>query len=78
MRTVDPWLIVLRLTPHPRLSAFGLMDDGVCVGNAGKDATVNRGYYSWFAEDDSVVMTLRWPSVSGYAVPDGESAARPK
>jgi hypothetical protein len=25
--------------------------------------------HSWFAEDDSVVMTLRWPSVSGYAVP---------
>ena len=137
----------------PRLLAFGLMDDGVYVGNAGKDATVNRGWllghfmeqddprrsdavevkwgvhprgeqraqwvqgevrtallvlvtgrfrmefpgrsvlleqqgdyvvwgqgvdHSWFAEDDSVVMTLRWPSVSGYAVPDGESAARPK
>jgi len=135
------------------------MDDGVYVGSAGKDATVNRGWllghfieqgdprhsdavevkwgvhprgerraqwvrgevrtallvlitgrfrmefpgrsvllerqgdyvvwgkevdHSWFAEDDSVVMTLRWPSVSGYAVPDGsavsdeESTARPK
>ncbi|MFE6488318.1 signal peptidase I [Streptomyces sp. NPDC057757] len=26
--------------------------------------------HTWFAEDDSVVMTLRWPSVSGYAIPD--------
>ncbi|MBZ6084794.1 signal peptidase I [Streptomyces olivaceus] len=32
--------------------------------------------HSWFAEDDSVVMTLRWPSVTGYALTDGESAAR--
>ncbi|WP_327234036.1 signal peptidase I [Streptomyces sp. NBC_01317] len=34
--------------------------------------------HSWFAEDDSVVMTLRWPSVSGYAVPDEECGARPE
>ncbi len=34
--------------------------------------------HSWFAEDDSVVMTLRWPSVTGYALTDGESAARPR
>lgn len=26
--------------------------------------------HSWFAEDDSVVLTVRWPSVSGYAVPE--------
>jgi hypothetical protein len=146
-------LIALRLTPHPRLLPFGFMDDGVYVGNAGRDATGNRGWllghfkeqgdprrsdavevkwgvhprgeqraqwvqgemrtallvlitgrfrmefrgrsvllerqgdyvvwgqgvdHSWFAEDDSVVMTLRWPSVSGYAVPDEEGAARPK
>ncbi|MBZ6249666.1 signal peptidase I [Streptomyces olivaceus] len=32
--------------------------------------------HSWFAEDDSVVMTLRWPSVTGYTLTDGESAAR--
>ncbi|MFI6339000.1 signal peptidase I [Streptomyces sp. NPDC050535] len=34
--------------------------------------------HSWFAEDDSVVMTLRWPSVSGYAIPDEARAARPR
>jgi hypothetical protein len=24
--------------------------------------------HSWFAEEESVVVTVRWPSVSGYAV----------
>lgn len=28
--------------------------------------------HSWTAEDDSVVLTLRWPSVPGYAVPQEE------
>jgi hypothetical protein len=27
--------------------------------------------HSWVAEEDSVVLTVRWPSVPGYAVPDG-------
>ncbi|MFE6225385.1 signal peptidase I [Streptomyces sp. NPDC057854] len=32
--------------------------------------------HSWFAEEESVVVTVRWPSVPGYAVPrDGEGAA---
>lgn len=25
--------------------------------------------HSWYAEEASVVMTVRWPSVTGYAVP---------
>ena len=25
--------------------------------------------HSWVAEDESVVLTVRWPSVSGYAAP---------
>lgn len=25
--------------------------------------------HSWFAEEESVVLTVRWPSVPGYAVP---------
>jgi hypothetical protein len=25
--------------------------------------------HSWFAEEESVVMTVRWPSLPGYAVP---------
>ena len=27
--------------------------------------------HSWEAEEQSVVMTVRWPSVTGYAVPEG-------
>ncbi|QYX79062.1 cupin domain-containing protein [Streptomyces akebiae] len=26
--------------------------------------------HSWVAEEESVVLTVRWPSVAGYAVPD--------
>lgn len=28
--------------------------------------------HSWYAETESVVVTVRWPSIPGYAVPDGE------
>ncbi|MFC0866332.1 signal peptidase I [Sphaerimonospora cavernae] len=26
--------------------------------------------HSWYAEEESVVLTVRWPSIPGYAVPD--------
>ncbi|RCG23495.1 signal peptidase I [Sphaerisporangium album] len=26
--------------------------------------------HSWFAEEESVVLTVRWPSIAGYAVPE--------
>ncbi len=29
--------------------------------------------HSWYAEEESVVLTVRWPSVPGYAVPDPEA-----
>lgn len=28
--------------------------------------------HSWYAEEESVVLTVRWPSVPGYAVPERE------
>jgi hypothetical protein len=32
--------------------------------------------HSWLAEEDSVIVGVRWPSVPGYATsPDGEAAA---
>ncbi|MFH8257705.1 signal peptidase I [Streptomyces roseolus] len=35
--------------------------------------------HSWFAEKESVVLTVRWPSVPGYAVPrDVEDATTAK
>ncbi|GHH75129.1 hypothetical protein GCM10018793_17700 [Streptomyces sulfonofaciens] len=33
--------------------------------------------HSWFAEEESVVLTVRWPSIPGYAVPRGESSPPP-
>jgi hypothetical protein len=32
--------------------------------------------HSWHAEEESVVMSVRWPSVPGYAVPDGRADDR--
>jgi mannose-6-phosphate isomerase-like protein (cupin superfamily) len=28
--------------------------------------------HSWYAEEESIVLTVRWPSIPGYRVPDGE------
>lgn len=33
--------------------------------------------HSWYAEEESVVLTVRWPSVPGYAVPLGDEEPRP-
>ena len=33
--------------------------------------------HSWFAEEDSVIVGVRWPSVSGYAVTDHEQPMSP-
>jgi hypothetical protein len=30
--------------------------------------------HSWFAEEESVLLTVRWPSVPGYAVPEQDRA----
>ncbi|MER5465427.1 MULTISPECIES: signal peptidase I [unclassified Streptomyces] len=32
--------------------------------------------HSWYAVEESVVITVRWPSVPGYRVPDKNSHAR--
>jgi hypothetical protein len=35
------------------------------------DYVVFKGVdHSWFAEEESVIVGIRWPSVPGYAVPD--------
>ncbi|HEU5158140.1 MAG TPA: signal peptidase I [Streptosporangiaceae bacterium] len=33
--------------------------------------------HSWFAEEESVVLTVRWPSVPGYAVAPGWAEGSP-
>ncbi|MBX6387103.1 MAG: signal peptidase I [Microbispora sp.] len=32
--------------------------------------------HSWYAEEESVVLTVRWPSIPGYAVPDTDVKER--
>lgn len=42
----------------------------VLLANQGDYVVWGRGVdHSWYAEEESVVMTVRWPSVAGYAVP---------
>jgi hypothetical protein len=41
----------------------------VLLAEHGDYAVLHRTGHSWTAEDDSVVLTVRWPSVPGYAVP---------
>ncbi|MET8142807.1 signal peptidase I [Sphaerisporangium sp. NPDC005288] len=43
---------------------------GVLLAEPGDYVVWGRGVdHSWYAEEDSVVITVRWPSVPGYAVP---------
>jgi hypothetical protein len=43
----------------------------VVLSNQGDYVVWGHGVdHSWHAEEESVVLTVRWPSVSGYAVPD--------
>jgi quercetin dioxygenase-like cupin family protein len=40
------------------------------------DYVVFRGInHSWYAEEDSVVVVVRWPSIAGYSAPE-DSLAR--
>jgi hypothetical protein len=31
--------------------------------------------HSWYAEEESVVLTVRWPSIPGYAIPEQPSGS---
>ncbi|MEU8252341.1 signal peptidase I [Nonomuraea sp. NPDC048916] len=43
----------------------------VVLENQGDYVVWGRGVdHSWTAEEDSVVMTVRWPSIPGYKAPD--------
>ncbi|MCF3962457.1 signal peptidase I [Streptomyces fuscigenes] len=46
-----------------------LPDRTVVLGRPGDYVVWGRGTdHSWYAEEESVVLTVRWPSVPGYAV----------
>ncbi|MFC6884795.1 MULTISPECIES: signal peptidase I [Actinomadura] len=45
-------------------------EGNVVLAERGDYVVWRRGVdHSWEAEDDSVVMTVRWPSIPGYRVP---------
>ena len=51
-------------------------DGDVILSEQGDYVVWGKGVdHSWTAEEESVVLTVRWPSVAGYRVPDGEAAA---
>ncbi|NYH50959.1 hypothetical protein HNR06_000548 [Nocardiopsis arvandica] len=56
-------------------------DRDVVLEQQGDYVVWGRGTdHSWVAEEESVMLTVRWPSVPGYSVPDGcpqASAERP-
>lgn len=45
-------------------------DQDVTLSQQGDYVVWGRGVdHSWTAEEDSVLMTVRWPSIPGYALP---------
>lgn len=44
-------------------------DRSVLLSRSGDYVVFDGVDHSWYAEEDSVVLGVRWPSVPGYAVP---------
>lgn len=44
-------------------------DQSVVLAEPGDYVVFEGVDHSWFAEEDSVIVGIRWPSVPGYAVP---------
>lgn len=48
-----------------------LPERSVLLADPGDYVVLHRTGHSWEAEADSVVLSVRWPSVPGYTVPAG-------
>jgi hypothetical protein len=44
--------------------------DSILLAGPGDYVVLHQIGHSWRAEEDSVLLTVRWPSVPGYAVPE--------
>jgi hypothetical protein len=44
-------------------------DRSVVLGEQGDYVVFDRVDHSWYAEEESVIVGVRWPSIPGYAVP---------
>jgi hypothetical protein len=47
-----------------------LPGDSVLLANQGDYVVFHGVDHSWYAEEESVVLTVRWPSIPGYEVPN--------
>jgi hypothetical protein len=45
-------------------------DRGVLLAQPGDYVVFSLVDHSWYAEEESVILGVRWPSIPGYAVPD--------
>lgn len=50
---------------------FDFREQSVLLAEPGDYVVFEGVDHSWFAEQDSVIVGIRWPSVPGYAVPSG-------
>ena len=46
----------------------------VLLAKQGDYVVLHGVNHSWLAEEESVLLTVRWPSVPGYAVPDSPAS----
>ena len=54
-------------------------DRSVVLGQQGDYVVFANVDHSWYAEEESVIISIRWPSIPGYAVRDGATRiARPE
>ena len=49
-------------------------DRSVVLGQQGDYVVFTGVDHSWFAEEDSVIVGIRWPSIPGYAVQEEQPA----
>jgi hypothetical protein len=52
-------------------------DQSVLLAERGDYVVFHGVDHSWFAEEESVIVGVRWPSVPGYAVPEREQPMLP-
>lgn len=50
-------------------------DRSVLLAQQGDYVVFSGVDHSWFAEEESIILGVRWPSIPGYAVQDGTTSA---
>jgi hypothetical protein len=50
-------------------------DRSVVLARPGDYVVFANVDHSWYAEEESIIISIRWPSIPGYAVPDSATRA---